>query len=80
VDLGAGDGVPVVVDVVEQLGSDAYLYATLGAADDGDVLHTADLVVRTEPRSAPAVGEPVTLRVREDHLHVFDPVTQLRVD
>jgi multiple sugar transport system ATP-binding protein len=79
-ELGAPGGVPVVVNVVEQLGSDAYLYCTLGASDDGDVLHTADLVVRTEPRVAPAVGETVTLRVREDCLHVFDPVTQLRVD
>ena len=76
----APEGVPVVVNVVEQLGSDAFLYATLGASDDGDVLHTADLVVRTEPRSAPAVGETVHLRVREGSLHVFDPVTQLRVD
>jgi multiple sugar transport system ATP-binding protein len=80
VEVGTGDGVPVVVDVVEQLGSDAFLYATLGSSDDGDVLHTADLVVRSEPRSAPAVGRTVTLRVREDHLHVFDPVTNLRVD
>ncbi|MGY1736153.1 ABC transporter ATP-binding protein [Geodermatophilus sp. SYSU D00684] len=76
---GPGEGVPVVVNVVEQLGSDAYLYATLGASDDGDVLHTADVVVRTEPRSAPAVGETVHLRVREGGLHVFDPVTQQRV-
>ncbi|WP_448607768.1 ABC transporter ATP-binding protein [Geodermatophilus sp. URMC 60] len=75
-----GDGVPVVVNVVEQLGADAFLYATLGSSDDGDVLHTADVVVRTEPRRAAAVGETLWLRVREGCLHVFDPVTQLRVD
>ncbi|PWW24933.1 multiple sugar transport system ATP-binding protein [Geodermatophilus normandii] len=75
-----GEGVPVVVNVVEQLGSDAFLYATLGADDDGDVLHTADVVVRTDPRSAAAVGQTVHLRVREDGLHVFDPATQRRVD
>ncbi|MFW3171193.1 ABC transporter ATP-binding protein [Geodermatophilus sp. CPCC 206100] len=73
------DGVPVEVRVVEQLGSDAYLYATLAGTGD-DVLHTSDVVVRTEPRQAASVGDTVWLRVREDCLHVFDPATQLRVD
>ncbi|MBB3676902.1 ABC transporter ATP-binding protein [Modestobacter versicolor] len=77
--VGEGQGVPVEVNVVEQLGSDAYLYTTLGTGDD-DVMHTSDVVVRTEPRSAPAAGQKLWLGVREGDLHVFDASTQQRVD
>ncbi|MCZ2857247.1 ABC transporter ATP-binding protein [Blastococcus sp. VKM Ac-2987] len=75
-----GEGVPVVVGVVEQLGSDAYLYGTVGDERSGAPLQTSDVVVRTEPRHAPEPGQTVWLRVREDALHVFDPVSQVRVD
>jgi len=74
-----GDGIPVVVNVVEQLGSDAYLYATLAGEDSTDPLHPSDVVVRTEPRRAPEIGSTVWLRVPEHGLHVFDPVSQARV-
>jgi multiple sugar transport system ATP-binding protein len=77
--VGQGQGVPVEVNVVEQLGADAYLYTTLAGADD-DVMHTSDVVVRTEPRSAPAAGQRLWLDVREGDLHVFDAATQQRVD
>jgi multiple sugar transport system ATP-binding protein len=76
---GPGDGIPVVVDVVEQLGSDAYLYARVDAGHAGAPPATAPVVVRTEPRQAPDAGQTVWLRVRENDLHLFDPVTQDRV-
>ncbi|WP_369140905.1 ABC transporter ATP-binding protein [Modestobacter versicolor] len=76
--VGRGEGVPVEVNVVEQLGADAYLYTTLAGGDD-DVMHTSDVVVRTEPRSAPAAGQQLWLDVREGDLHVFDAATQQRV-
>ena len=70
--VGPGEGLPVVVTLVEQLGSDAYLYVSLRGS-------AAELVVRTEPRGLPVPGDPLWLRVREDELHVFDSVTGLRV-
>ncbi|TFV51903.1 sn-glycerol-3-phosphate ABC transporter ATP-binding protein UgpC [Blastococcus sp. TF02A-35] len=75
---GPGDGVPVVVDVVEQLGSDAYLYTTPEGVQAG--VGGSGVVVRIDPRQVPVPGQTVWLRTREDSLHVFDPVTQARVD
>ena len=49
--VGPGEGVPVLVNVVEQLGSDAFLYTKLAGEDTDDVLHPSDVVIRTEPRS-----------------------------
>jgi len=77
---GPGEGIPVVVTVVEQLGSDAYLYTKLGGGSTDDVLHPSDIVVRTEPHRAPHVGETAWLRIRDGGLHVFDPTTELRID
>ena len=76
--VGPGEGFPVVVSVVEKLGADAYLYTKLERANV-DVLHPADVVVRTLPRRTPAVDSTVHLQVAEDALHVFDPGTQARV-
>ena len=78
--VGAGEGVPVVVNVVEQLGSDAFLYTKLAGEQTDDVLHPSDVVLRTEPRTAAAAGQQLWLDVREGGLHVFDPATQQRVD
>ncbi|MCA0143744.1 ABC transporter ATP-binding protein [Blastococcus sp. LR1] len=75
---GPGDGLPVVVDVVEQLGSDAYLYTTPAGVRAG--VGGSGVVVRTDPRHVPVPGQTLWLRIREDALHVFDPVTQARVD
>ena len=74
-----GEGLPVVVNVVEQLGSDAYLYTKLRGVATDDVLNPADVVVRTDPRAVPTQGDTLWLRVREGELHVFDSATQLRV-
>jgi multiple sugar transport system ATP-binding protein len=76
---GPGDGIPVTVNVVEQLGSDSYLYATL-AGEQSDPLHPSDVVVRVEPRQAPDIGATVCLRVPDHGLHVFDPTSRTRVD
>jgi multiple sugar transport system ATP-binding protein len=76
----AGSGVPVVVNVVEQLGSDAYLYTKLAAEHTDDVLHPSDLVVRTDPRTPAGQGDTLHLSVRDGGLHVFDAATQQRVD
>jgi multiple sugar transport system ATP-binding protein len=63
-----GDGGPaaevtVLVDLVESVGSDLYVY---GAAGDDDI------VARLTPASRPAAGGPVRLRVPTAALHLFD--------
>jgi multiple sugar transport system ATP-binding protein len=74
----SADGIPAYVEVVEELGADAYVFcsARLHEGTDG----TTRLVARTEARGAPAQGESVSLRVRPADAHVFDPETGERID
>jgi multiple sugar transport system ATP-binding protein len=66
-DLGvAGSGIALEVDVVEELGVDAYVY---GTAKVGSESHP--LVARVDGRRAPAKGETVNLAPREGHIHLF---------
>jgi multiple sugar transport system ATP-binding protein len=68
----AGDGVPARVEVVEEVGADAYVFCASETV--------GKLVARTEARRAPERGENVTLRPRADEAHVFDPDTGARLD
>ncbi|SFO54830.1 TOBE domain-containing protein, partial [Geodermatophilus obscurus] len=76
--VGAGEGVPVEVVVVEELGSDAFAYGNLHAADTAG---TSDkmLTLRVDARKPPAKGEVVHVGIRPGESHVFSPETGLRV-
>jgi multiple sugar transport system ATP-binding protein len=76
---GPGEGLPVRVELVEQLGSDAYLYTKPADRPGGDVGTPADLVVRTRPDQLQPAGSVVHLQVAEGALHVFDPETGHRL-
>src|SRR5262249_11867270 len=67
----SGDGgIPVTANVVEELGSDAYLYGTL---EGSDPTHgEADLIARVDPRTPPKLGDVITLKIRPDETHVFN--------
>jgi multiple sugar transport system ATP-binding protein len=71
---GSG-GLPVHVDLVEELGSDAYVYGTadLGAGQDGRV------VVRTDGRKPPQMGQTVHVQSRPGHEHAFHAETGERL-
>ncbi len=62
-----GQGLPVTVDLVEELGADGYLYG-----------HTeingkrTDIVARVDGRSHPNAGETVVLAPVPHHVHAFD--------
>ena len=70
----AGDGIPAEVQVVEEIGADAFVFCT---AELGGV--ETRLVARAGARSAPAQGERVALRPAAEETHLFDPVTGERV-
>jgi len=70
----AGEGVRARVDVVEELGADAYVFCT---AELGG--RTTKLVARVDARSRPERGEQVSLRPRADEAHVFDAATGVRL-
>ncbi len=67
------EGLPIVVDVVEELGADAYVY---GRAEGVPV----PLVARADWRNPPSKGELVHLAVSDPAgVHHFDPVSGLRL-
>ena len=74
-----GEGFEVVVNVVEELGSDAFLYGSLtGSAAEAE--GTPDMIIaRTDPRNPPAKGDKVTLTIREGEAHVFSTASGERI-
>ncbi len=70
----SGQGLPVDVDVVEELGADGYLYGHTQI--DGK---RVDIVVRVDGRNHPAAGDKVFITPEPDHIHAFDTETGLRL-
>ncbi|WP_019970622.1 ABC transporter ATP-binding protein [Mycobacterium sp. 141] len=67
-------GVEVVVDLVEDLGSEAYVYTHAGSGSG------VELVARCNPRTAPKLAETVRLRKHPDGVvHLFHPETGARI-
>jgi multiple sugar transport system ATP-binding protein len=64
----APDGIPARVEVVEEIGADAYVFC---AAEMGG--EETKLVARAAAKSAPQRGARVSLRPVADDAHVFDP-------
>jgi multiple sugar transport system ATP-binding protein len=72
--VGEGeDGLPVKVNVIEELGADAYVYGTTSGEDARDV------VVRIDARRNHRKGETVRVAVDPDDVHVFDTETGERL-
>jgi multiple sugar transport system ATP-binding protein len=71
-------GLRLRVQIVEELGSDAYMMASF--LDHEGVFDLVDVVARIDPRSVPAKGSEVTVRVRPGELHLFSPDTGDRLN
>ncbi|MFP5020490.1 ABC transporter ATP-binding protein [Pseudonocardia phyllosphaerae] len=65
-------GVEATVDVVEELGADAYVH---GSAPGGSTF-----VARVDPRAMPARGAAVRLAPDPERVHLFDGATGARLD
>jgi multiple sugar transport system ATP-binding protein len=70
----APDGLPATVEVVEEIGADAYVFCVAELAGGSE-----KLVARTEARRAPGRGQRVMLKPRAEEAHVFDPATGERL-
>ncbi|PKY65900.1 sugar ABC transporter ATP-binding protein [Schaalia turicensis] len=75
--------IPIEVEFVEELGSDAYVYGRLagsteglGSTDEGSV---KQIIVRVPPRTAPARGGVVHARIRPGQQHNFSAATGMRL-
>jgi multiple sugar transport system ATP-binding protein len=71
----AGEGIPARVDVVEDVGADAFVFCT--AEVGGESMR---LVARSEARRAPQQGDQVSLRPRPEEAHLFDPASGERLE
>jgi multiple sugar transport system ATP-binding protein len=72
---GTPDAIPVVVNIVEELGSDAFVYGSLaaeaGAAQVTSGAGDSQVIVRVDPRQVPAKGEKIWVRIRTGEQHLF---------
>jgi len=71
----AAEGVPARVEVVEDVGADAYVFCSAELAGE-----STRLVARTEARLAPQQGDRVALRPRAEEAHLFDPSSGERLE
>jgi multiple sugar transport system ATP-binding protein len=79
---GAEGAFPVIVDVVEELGSDAYLYGEAAgrAAEDSSVsLQSSTIIARVEPRNVPQKGQKVWVKIKAGQEHAFSVKTGERL-
>ena len=85
VDESVEGTIPVEVDFVEELGSDAYVYGHLVGDENGEGLGSGaegtskQLIVRVPPRTAPGRGGVLYVRIREGQQHNFSAATGVRL-
>jgi multiple sugar transport system ATP-binding protein len=72
---GDGDGLPVVVKLVEELGAEAYIYGQMAGA----AATSPEIVVRVAPTVVAKIGDSITLRVRDDSMLLFDAESGFRI-
>jgi multiple sugar transport system ATP-binding protein len=68
-------GIPVTVEVVEELGADAYIYATLKSGED-----SLPIIARVDGRRPPEKGSTVHFQTKKGHVHLFDLDSGERVE
>jgi multiple sugar transport system ATP-binding protein len=72
--VGADEGIPATVELLEELGADAFLHATVRGSDGSQIL-----VARVDPKNPPGKGTEVTLAPTTEHLHWFSTGTGERL-
>jgi multiple sugar transport system ATP-binding protein len=69
-----GTGLSLHVDLVEELGADAYVYGTSQLGDTDQ-----QIVVRVADRGVPQMGETITLTIQPEETHAFHPEAGTRL-
>ena len=78
VSVPATKNLPVLVDLVENLGNDSFLSVRI--AESGFSGNTGDyLQVRVPPERLVSVGDQLWLSLIPDRIHFFDPMTELAI-
>jgi multiple sugar transport system ATP-binding protein len=76
---GEGDGIPAIVNLVEELGAEAYVYAQLADRVRESVTAVNDVIARIEPRYEPKTGDKIHLRVKDHAILLFDAESGVRI-
>ena len=76
-------GLEVLVEVVEELGSDAYVYGkpvdkALKSANTSE--ENGQVIIRWDPKNPPKAGQTVTVGANPDAVHLFDGVSGKRLN
>lgn len=83
VSADATGALPIVVDFVEELGSDAFVYGEVPGSSDANALGSGEnsnqVVVRVDPRSVPTKGEKIYVKIRPEEQHNFSAVDGTRL-
>jgi multiple sugar transport system ATP-binding protein len=75
-----GEGIPIDVGVVEELGADAFIYGTLSGIPEDELITAQQIVARIHGgRMPPHRGESVRLLIDPTHVHVFSKVSGDRI-
>ncbi|MGH2933578.1 MAG: ABC transporter ATP-binding protein [Gaiellaceae bacterium] len=70
----AAEGIPAHVDVVEEIGADAFVFCSSDVGGE-----ETKLVARAPAKSAPRRGERIALRPVAEEAHIFDPSGGARI-
>ncbi len=80
---GTEGAFPVNVNLVEELGSDAFVYGQLASAEAAEHITSgageSQIIVRVDPRNTPMKGDRVWVKIREGEQHHFSPATGNRL-
>jgi len=76
-------GFKVVVEVVEELGADAFVYgkpadSSIKFANETD--EGAQVIVRWDPKNPPKPGETISVSAIQTAIHLFDATSGLRIN
>ncbi len=77
---GTGAGIPAIVNLVEELGAEAYVYAQLEhTAHEATFAAAPDFIVRVDPKTAPKSGSSIQLHVKDEGMLLFDADSGARI-
>ncbi len=75
---GSENAFPVDVDIVEELGSDAFVYGEPSAKDSA--LRSSNVIARIDPHDAPRKGDKIWLRPKGHAMHFFSASNGRRIE
>ena len=81
VPVGTAGSFDVEVNLVEELGSDAFVYGTLKGDTELNLTagETNQLIVRIDPRNVPDKGDMIAVAIEPGHSHIFSATSGERL-